>query len=341
MEATLYKSRIEIMRLEACNVMERIRNAGEGLAMTYDLYMLLIRAEEASLRSQEELYQREEEGVLMDPKFIMDFVRKELDFVDNLKLQMDAEIREAELQMENESRLRQYVGERCIELQEQLSKQDDVIKCAVESLEILKKSVRGLIKELVEQKQAVREEEEDYDGKNRKDPSPSDENDCNEPQWELVEEDDVIGALESGEPEANLQEDTLDEVDEHAAGTNIREDTVDGGASYESSWKESIEASDAYSRRGSSETNVSQTIYPGAQRRKEIEARITEIKIQIHHGKEIPERKLCHANFMREQERYMRSAFLAKGMHYSDCCPTVPSVEVRMNKIRCRFCLDT
>ncbi|KAK6730853.1 hypothetical protein RB195_007364 [Necator americanus] len=92
MEATLYKSRIEIMRLEACNIMERIRNAGEGLAMTYDLYKLLIHAEDASEGSQEEFHQREEEGVLMDPKFTMDFVRKELDFVDNFKLQVDTEI---------------------------------------------------------------------------------------------------------------------------------------------------------------------------------------------------------------------------------------------------------
>ncbi|KAK6730851.1 hypothetical protein RB195_007364 [Necator americanus] len=281
MEATLYKSRIEIMRLEACNIMERIRNAGEGLAMTYDLYKLLIHAEDASEGSQEEFHQREEEGVLMDPKFTMDFEAE--------WNRMENESREGAFQQLKDmiSELRQYVGERGGRLR--------------------------------------------Y-GK-KKDPSPSDETDCIEPQWEFVEEDDVIGSLESEESEANLQEDTLDEVDEHAAGTNMRENTVDGGASYERSRKESIEASDAYSRRGSSETNVSQTIYPGAQRRKEIEARMTEIKIQIHNGKGIPERKICHANFMREQKRYMRCAFcLAKGMHYSDCCPIAPSVEVQKTK---------
>ncbi|KAK6730852.1 hypothetical protein RB195_007364 [Necator americanus] len=83
---------------------------------------------------------------------------------------MENESREGAFQQLKDmiSELRQYVGERCIELQEQLSKQDDVIESAVESLEILKKSVRDLTKEVVEQKQTVREEEEDYDTEKRR-----------------------------------------------------------------------------------------------------------------------------------------------------------------------------
>ncbi|KAK6765371.1 hypothetical protein RB195_025335 [Necator americanus] len=324
MEAALYKSRIEIMRLEACNTMERIRSAGEGLAMTYDLFRLLVRAKDASEESQEQFYEREEEGVLLDPKFAFNFVRKELDFFDNLKLQMDTEVKEAELQLETENRegafqqledliskVRRDVSERCMEVKEQLSKQNDVIKYVLEGIGSLGETINDLTKKAIEQPQAIPEVlEMEVDDKENKE------------------------SLEEIEPEA-IEDGEIEE--------NLTDYDVDEDASHKGSRRESIDVSDAYSKRTSNSKNASQTNNHGTSfHKKQIEDRMAELKVLIKDGAAIPERTLCHANFKREQERYMRCAFcLAKGQHYSDCCPIVSTVEARRNRIRCRSCLDT
>ncbi|RCN34191.1 hypothetical protein ANCCAN_19966 [Ancylostoma caninum] len=335
MEASLYKSRIEILRLEAYNVMERVRSAGEGLAMTYELYKFLIRAEDASEESQRRYYQKEEEGVSLDPAFTSDFIRKELDFVDNLKLQMDTEIREAELQMENENRdgafqqlketiceLRQDLGERCIELQEQLSRQNDVIKSVVEGMETIKKVLKGSTKEVLEECASEEQPSKNNTGDECEEDLLSwdgNETDDNK-EWDVVQEcDKDTGALDTeGRQEADDQ-----------SASEKRKDTADEGASH------------ADSRRDSNGSS-GQGNYPGAFRRREIEDRMMELRRLINKGKGIPERTICHSSLMREQERYMKCAFcFAKGMHYSDCCPIVSSVSERRRRIRCRFCLDT
>ncbi|VDP19651.1 unnamed protein product [Heligmosomoides polygyrus] len=144
-EATLYKCRVEMVHLQAVTLIERIRSAAEALSMTHELYGLLVLARCASERSKRHFYREEEKGVSIEPSFTADFVRKELEFLSDLVHRVAAEVREAELQMESESHegpleevneliyeLRRDLAERCLVLQEQVNKQGDEIKQAVQ-----------------------------------------------------------------------------------------------------------------------------------------------------------------------------------------------------------------
>ncbi|KAL6723349.1 hypothetical protein Aduo_018363 [Ancylostoma duodenale] len=217
MEVSLYKSRIEILRLEDYNVMEGVRSAGEGPTMTYELYKLLVREQDTSEESQRRYYQKEEEGVSLDPACTSDFIRKEFNYVDNLELQMDIEIREAELQMEIENRdgafqqlkemiceLRQDLGERCIELQEQLSWLNDVIESVIEGMKTIKRVLKGPTREVLDQGASEEQPSKDNTGE-----------ECEEDllswdgnkEWDAVQEgNNDTGALDSeGQQEADDQ----------------------------------------------------------------------------------------------------------------------------------------
>ncbi|KAK6762710.1 hypothetical protein RB195_023428 [Necator americanus] len=82
-EAMLYHCRLEKVHYDASNLMERIRGAAKMLSMAYDLYGLLVLADETLSGERDEFYEDCEEGVIISLNFTADFVRKEIEFIDD------------------------------------------------------------------------------------------------------------------------------------------------------------------------------------------------------------------------------------------------------------------
>ncbi|XGW22151.1 hypothetical protein V3C99_004826, partial [Haemonchus contortus] len=98
-EATLYRSKMEGVWLKANHVKRCIQDAMEGLAMAHEAYKFLILAETATNESRQNFYDTDVEGVSIEPAFILEYTRKEMDFLDELQRNTEAEIKNAEIQL--------------------------------------------------------------------------------------------------------------------------------------------------------------------------------------------------------------------------------------------------
>ncbi|KAK6741525.1 hypothetical protein RB195_009406 [Necator americanus] len=105
-EATLYKCRLEQVHQAANITMERIGAAAQGLSLTYDLYGLLVMADN---NLANEFFNDTEEGVALEPSFTADFICKEVEFIKEFRSQVETEIREAELQEQRENHINAFV----------------------------------------------------------------------------------------------------------------------------------------------------------------------------------------------------------------------------------------
>ncbi|KAK6023688.1 hypothetical protein OSTOST_10517 [Ostertagia ostertagi] len=97
-EATLYKCHLEKVHLQACHITDKIRCGTEALSMGYDLY-----GGGHLASSRDKFFEEEIKGVSFDPTFTAEFVRKELEFLEDFCQKIQTEIREAELQQNNET----------------------------------------------------------------------------------------------------------------------------------------------------------------------------------------------------------------------------------------------
>lgn len=88
--------------------MERIRGAAETLSMAYDLYGFLVLADNTLSDERDKFYDVCEECVIISPNFTADFVRGEIEFINDFRRKVENEIREAELQKKNESRVEPF-----------------------------------------------------------------------------------------------------------------------------------------------------------------------------------------------------------------------------------------
>ncbi|KAK6030690.1 hypothetical protein OSTOST_03167 [Ostertagia ostertagi] len=102
-EATLYKCHLEKVHLQACHITDKIRCGTEALSMGYDLYRLLVQADDSLTSSRDKFFEEEVKGVSFDPTFTAEFVRKELEFLEDFCQKIQTEIREAELQLNTET----------------------------------------------------------------------------------------------------------------------------------------------------------------------------------------------------------------------------------------------
>ncbi|KIH42839.1 hypothetical protein ANCDUO_27171, partial [Ancylostoma duodenale] len=102
-EAALYRCRLERMHYEAANLMGRIRSAAEALSMAYDPYGLLVLADSSLLDERDDFYEDCEEGLTIHPNFTADFIRREIEFIEDFKRKIENEVKEAELQEQNEN----------------------------------------------------------------------------------------------------------------------------------------------------------------------------------------------------------------------------------------------
>ncbi|KAK6742637.1 hypothetical protein RB195_010099 [Necator americanus] len=108
-EATLYKCRLQQVHQAANITMERIGAAAQGLSLTYDLYGLLVMADNNLANSRYEFFNDTEEGVTLEPSFTADFIGREVEFIKEFRSQVETEIREAELQEQRENHINAFV----------------------------------------------------------------------------------------------------------------------------------------------------------------------------------------------------------------------------------------
>ncbi|VDO82558.1 unnamed protein product [Heligmosomoides polygyrus] len=100
-EAAFYRARVENAWLKTNHVKERFCHASEGIAMTYETYNFFILAEGASHESRANFFAGDVQGLSLDPAFTSDYIRKEIDYFDEILSKMQTEIRNATIQMTN------------------------------------------------------------------------------------------------------------------------------------------------------------------------------------------------------------------------------------------------
>nr|CDJ80318.1 unnamed protein product [Haemonchus contortus] len=98
-EATLYRSKMEGVWLNANQVKRSIQDAMEGLAMAHEAYKFLVLAETATNKLGQNFYDTDVEGVSIEPAFILKYTWKEMDFFDELQRNTEAEMKNAEIQL--------------------------------------------------------------------------------------------------------------------------------------------------------------------------------------------------------------------------------------------------
>ncbi|VDL82915.1 unnamed protein product [Nippostrongylus brasiliensis] len=101
-ESTLYKCRVQNLKIKIRSTKDRIVAVMQGVAMSYYMYGLLITAKVAAEQSRSDYCHRNYEGIVHDPTFIDVFARKEVEFLDTLLNSAESEVYEAEFQIENE-----------------------------------------------------------------------------------------------------------------------------------------------------------------------------------------------------------------------------------------------
>uniref|UniRef100_A0A7I4YK67 CCHC-type domain-containing protein n=1 Tax=Haemonchus contortus TaxID=6289 RepID=A0A7I4YK67_HAECO len=312
-EATLYRSYLERICLEVEHEAERIRSTAEKLSMAYEVYGLLILSEGAILFSRKTFFGQDEQGVLLEPSHTADFIRKELEFLEQFIRQVQNEIEEAKRQEENENHsstfnqikemirdLKKDIHIKHMEIQTEMDNQRESMKILCEKFEKMKTITTS-------SKPDQEEREHREHSKHTKKHSE------HEQQRSKPKE------VNSEEPE----EDLLD-LDYDYEEPENRDDSINT-PSYVSD-----------------DENTRQQRYPGHHKRLELETRLADIREFLMENQGVPERKISEDNPMRPQERYLVCSFcLAKGRHYSDSCPTYVNVKSRMKRARCKVCLDS
>ncbi|VDO44717.1 unnamed protein product [Haemonchus placei] len=101
-EGTLYKCKVQNMQMKVQFVKERILSAMQGMAMCNETYGLLVLANVATEKSKERFYRQSHDGIPIEPAFVNEFVKKEIDFLDELQQRIDTELHESSQQIANE-----------------------------------------------------------------------------------------------------------------------------------------------------------------------------------------------------------------------------------------------
>ncbi|KAK6762041.1 hypothetical protein RB195_022944 [Necator americanus] len=89
--------------------MESISAAVQGLSLTYDLYGLLVMADNKLVNSSYDFFNDTEDGVTLEHSFTADFIRREIEFIKEFRRQVETEISEAELQEQRENHVNAFV----------------------------------------------------------------------------------------------------------------------------------------------------------------------------------------------------------------------------------------
>ncbi|XGW13271.1 hypothetical protein V3C99_013703 [Haemonchus contortus] len=294
-ESTLYKSHLERVHLEGAHITDKLRCASEALAMGYDLYGLLVLSDDTLAFSKDKFFEERVKGVSLDPTFTADFVRKEIEFLEDLCHKIQTEFHEAQLQTETETH--ESISEEIRRMLARIEKKID------ERFDQFSQQQERCINRLTDLEHKVKESW-----------------DCSHRQEEIkchsVKHAHSIAVTP---PLRSSEEDLLDLEDEVV-----------------------FEHSELHSEGGGVDDNNNDGQRPTAdEERLELEHRLNVLKKLVESERNVPERKINRHDPMQDKDRFLRCSFcFAKGLHYSDSCPEVPTVKGRLKRIRCDLCLD-
>ncbi|WKY06057.1 hypothetical protein Q1695_006337 [Nippostrongylus brasiliensis] len=101
-EAALYRAKVENVWLRTNHLKEMCYNARDGIASCYEMYKFLILAQSATEESRAAFFTEDADGVVLEPKFSSEYIRMEMEFLDELLSNMQNEMNQAQIQMNNE-----------------------------------------------------------------------------------------------------------------------------------------------------------------------------------------------------------------------------------------------
>lgn len=312
-EAALYRARVENAWLKTNHVKERFCRASEGLAMTYETSNFLILAEGASHESRANFFAGDVQGLSLDPAFTSDYIRKEIDYFDEILSKMQTEIRNATIQMTNE--------EHTAPLTELKNTLAGFIESTHQSLDHLHEEIKKQgekLAELASVLKTVSDEESNLRKNDRRrstDNSSARQSDSRRKSADNIEEDVLDLDYEPLPVQEGAGSTVHDgDVEEH------RDVTPKAYSVNNSSWP-----SEMYSE----------------WRRHELLSQIETLESVLRVSRRVPKRCITFQNRMRPEESFLRCAFCdMKGEHYSDSCPTYKDVDSRKRRIQCTNCLD-
>ncbi|KAK6060256.1 transcription elongation factor GreA domain protein [Cooperia oncophora] len=70
--------------------------------MTHQVYGLLVLSDKSLAESQARFYGKDEQGICIEPALFAEFTRKEIEFLEEFRHQIEIEIREAQSHEDNE-----------------------------------------------------------------------------------------------------------------------------------------------------------------------------------------------------------------------------------------------
>ncbi|KAK6018651.1 zinc knuckle [Ostertagia ostertagi] len=313
-EATLYKCKVQNMGMKAEFVKEKLLSAVQGLTMSYETYGLLILAEHATDESKTEFYNKRVEGISLEPVFVNEFVRKELDFLDAILKSIETEMHEALQQIENEEHpsIHEEIAKAFAKSEQLMREIERNLKEEIQryegKLDALETSL-GKIQTAIEEKNSATRVQEDAETVQNESLRKSEENEMEE---DLLDFDDEQLQEPNEKPAEEPKQN--DEVQEH-----MEQEEAEVQKPQETSFEKEIR-----------------------RRKRKIRERMSELYHKIRKGRRMPNRIFSQYSKLRDDDVFLRCSFCdRKGYHYSDSCPRYKTVKERKRLIRCYFCLDT
>ncbi|KAK6025537.1 hypothetical protein OSTOST_08561 [Ostertagia ostertagi] len=336
-EATLYRGLVENIWLRTSQTRERLRSAAEALAMSHETYKFLILAETATEESRNKFYDDDVQGISIDPVFTSDYIRKEIEFLDEILKCMENEMKHAEIQIGNEdhkngfTELKEAVAglqksmeasiaglQRSMEasiadLQEEISKQDARITELVNKMDGFGEDVQK-VKDCVQCRRETKESDQTETLPTQNEESEDQHSDAPEKPTDAKEglkappsDGEIVEDLLDLDYEGDYQMDNDMNTDDHPTTAPQRDEV---------------------------HLEVEQT-------RRRLLSQLQDLRRTQYRNKRVPRRIFTFFDIMRDRSPPHCSFCRVKGKHYSDSCPLFKEVGVRERKIWCRNCLDT
>ncbi|VDL73019.1 unnamed protein product [Nippostrongylus brasiliensis] len=323
-EAALYRAKVENVWLRTNHLKEMCYNARDGMASCYEMYKFLILAQSATEESRAAFFTEDADGVMLEPKFSSEYIRMEMEFLDELLSNMQNEMNQAQIQMNNEDHsselcevkqmmadLQKTVEDTMCTIREEIRSQNERIVELINTVKITnetREEIRTILKDLKDDVTQVKTEIERKNDIEQRQRTPS-EGEISEDVLDFDFEELGPSSKTASDTKQNTHESDPKPVEEEVMNThtNFREDT---------SFLE--------------------------WRRRDVLSQMESLEHAIKMSHRTPRRCFAYVNVMRPEEAYLRCAFCnEKGRHYSDCCPRYKDVNSRRKRIKCVLCLDT
>nr|CDJ98123.1 hypothetical protein HCOI_00009700 [Haemonchus contortus] len=316
-EGTLYKCKVQNLQMKVQFVKERILSAMQGMAMCNETYGLLVLANVATEKSKERFYSQSHDDIPIEPAFVNEFVKKEIDFLDELQQRIDTELHESSQEIANEDHESIYESflQTMVQLQNTMDHLDKSLNSQLqrqrETLEQLGYSIEAIQRDFEYLKSVTKgiDDEVDKGETNDETQSKQSEGEVLQDLWEVDnDESNTLPVQDEGEKHEEPKKGQCED--------NPRQDDDAEGPKAEMTRK--------------------------TEQRRRIIERMNKIRRTISDRRLPPARIFTARTQMRHGEAFLRCSFCnVKGLHYSDSCPEFKTVQERKKRVRCELCLDT